>query len=199
MSDQDQKPTSEPHIDVDQLIHHTELPETALSRMLDGVVKWVGDVVSWLWVVLVGTIMLNVTLRYVLGQGYIAFEEIQWHFYAVGFLIGLSYCVQSDSHIRIDIIHEHFSPRFKAWVDFIGILLFLIPYIAIVLIYAPPFISYSIQVNEISDAPGGLPYRWVIKSVMFIAYMLLLIAAVSRLSRAAAMLFGGADINRGRE
>ena len=192
MSDPSRAPESEPHIDVDDLIHHAELPKTSLSRVLDRIVKGVGDVVSWLWVLLVAVIVTNVTARYVFGQGYIAFEEIQWHLYAVGWLIGLSYCIQNDSHIRIDILHERFSPHTKAWIDFIGILVFLLPYTMIVLIYSPAFIQYSITTAEVSDAPGGLPFRWVIKSVMFIGYVLILIAAISRLARAWAMISGAA-------
>jgi TRAP-type mannitol/chloroaromatic compound transport system permease small subunit len=199
MSDPSRAPGSEPHIVLDELIHHTELPQTRLSRVLDSIVKGVGDVVSWLWVVLVAVIVANVTARYVFGQGSIAFEEIQWHLYAVGWLIGLSYCIQNDSHIRIDILHERFAPRTKAWIDFIGILVFLLPYTAVVLIYAPSFIQYSITTGEISDAPGGLPYRWVIKSMMFVGYGFILIAAISRLTRAWAMISGAARRAPGQE
>lgn len=199
MSDPSRAPEAEPHIDLDELIHHTALPETRFSRVLDRIVKGVGDVVSWLWVLLVAVIVTNVTARYVFGQGSIAFEEIQWHLYAVGWLIGLSYCIQNDSHIRIDILHERFSPRTKAWIDFIGILVFLLPYTAVVIIYAPAFIQYSITTGEISDAPGGLPYRWVIKSMMIIGYVFILIAAISRLTRAWAMISGAARRSPGQE
>lgn len=195
----DPGPRHEVHVDVDQLIHHTEFPHTAISRPLDGFVKFVGDTVSWLWAVLVGVIVVNVTMRYAFGQGYIVMEELQWHISAIGWLIGLSYCVQNDSHIRIDILHDRFGLRTKAWVDFLGILLFLIPYTFIVLRYSPTFIEYSFSTNEVSDAPGGLPYRWVIKGVMWVAYAVLLIAALARLSRAAAVIFGAAPraANRG--
>jgi TRAP-type mannitol/chloroaromatic compound transport system permease small subunit len=142
-------------------------------------------------VVLIAVIIVNVTSRYAFGEGRIEFEELQWHLYAIGFLIGLSYCIQNDSHIRIDIFQEHFRPRTKAWIELFGILIFLIPYTAVVLVYAPSFIEYSIRTSEVSSAPGGLPYRWVIKSMMFLAYLLILTAAVSRLSRACALLFGG--------
>jgi TRAP-type mannitol/chloroaromatic compound transport system permease small subunit len=179
-----------PHVDLEQLIHHTELPHTRLSSVLDAIVRGIGNAVSWVWVVLVAVIVVNVTMRYAFGEGRIEFEELQWHLYAIGFLIGLSYCIQNDSHIRIDIFQERFRPRTKAWIEVVGILLFLIPYTAVVLIYAPAFIEYSMRTNEISSAPGGLPYRWVIKSMMFFAYLLILIAAISRLSRACALLFG---------
>lgn len=180
-----------PEIGIDHSIHHTELPRTPFSRLLDGIVKTAGDWVSWLWVLLVAVIVVNVTMRYVFGRGYIAFEEAQWHIYAVGWLVGLSYCAQGDTHIRIDILHERFGPKTKAWVDFLGILLLLIPYTAIVLIYSPQFIHYSFTTGEVSDAPGGLPLRWVIKSVMFLAFVLLLLAAIARLHRAWTGIRGG--------
>ncbi len=198
MSDPSPQAGAEAHVDIDQLIHHTVLPPTRTSRVLDAVVKGAGDLLSWVWLILVGVIVLNVTLRYVFGRGYIAFEEIQWHLYAVGWLIGLSYCVQNDSHIRIDIFHERFSLRTKAWVDFLGILFLLIPYTLIVLIYSPPFIEFSFRTGEISDAPGGLPYRWAIKSTMWIAYAILLGAAISRLLRAAGVVFGASGKTVGR-
>lgn len=199
MGNSSQTSVSEPHIDVDELIHHTELPHTSVSRVLDRFVKGVGDAVSWLWVLLVAIIVVNVTMRYVFSRGYIAFEEIQWHIYSVGWLIGLSYCVQNDSHIRIDIFHERFSARTKAWVDFLGILLLLLPYTLIILIYSPPLIQYSFETGEISDAPGGIPYRWAIKSVMFIAYAVLFVAALSRLSRAWAGITGSGSAAPGQE
>lgn len=179
-----------PHLDIEQLIHHTELPHTRLSNALDAFVRGIGNAVSWVWAVLVAVIVVNVTMRYAFGEGRIEFEELQWHLYAVGFLIGLSYCIQNDSHIRIDIFQERFQLRTKAWIEFWGILVFLIPYTAVVLVYAPSFIEYSFGTGEVSSAPGGLPYRWAIKSVMFFAYLLILTAAISRLSRACALLFG---------
>lgn len=199
MGDPSKESNPGPRIDVDQLIHHTEFAQTPISRILDRIVKGAGDIVSWLWVVLVAVIVVNVTSRYVFGQGYIAFEELQWHLYAIGWLFGLSYAIQNDGHIRIDVLHERFKLRTKAWIDFFGILVFLIPYTMIILIYSPSFIEYSFRTNEISDAPGGLPYRWAIKSAMFFAYALVLIAALSRLKRAWATLFGAAQDNVGQE
>ncbi|MFP6605583.1 MAG: C4-dicarboxylate ABC transporter permease, partial [Myxococcota bacterium] len=75
------------------------LPETRLSRGLDRLVRRVGDAASWLWLVLLGVVVLNVVLRYLFGEGRIEFEEIQWHLYATGFLIALGYAVESDDHV----------------------------------------------------------------------------------------------------
>ncbi|TVR80101.1 MAG: TRAP transporter small permease subunit [Rhodospirillales bacterium] len=192
-------PETGPRVDIDQFFHPVELPRTRLSDALDDVVRGVGNAVSWVWVALIGVIVLNVVLRYVFGQGRIEFEELQWHLYALGFLVGLSYCIQNDSHIRIDIFHERFRLKTKAWIEFFGILFFLIPYVAVILIYAPPFIEYSIITREVSTAPGGLGYRWVIKSAMLFAYILILVAALSRLSRVIAYLFLKPPMIRDRE
>ncbi len=166
-----------------------ELPRTHLSILLDRGVEKVGDIVSWLWLILVGIIVVNVTMRYLFGEGRIEFEELQWHFYAVGFLVGLSYCVVSDTHVRVDVLHTGFSLRKKAWIELFGILFFLLPFIILVVNYAVPFVIRSWEMNEISDAPGGLPYRWAIKSFLFFGFVLLLVAAVARLSRVTALLF----------
>ncbi|TVR99058.1 MAG: TRAP transporter small permease subunit [Rhodospirillales bacterium] len=197
MTDSRPDQTAGPHVDVDQFFHPIELPRTRISDALDAIIRGIGNAVSWVWVILIGVIVLNVTLRYAFGQGRIEFEELQWHLYAVGFLVGLSYCIQNDSHIRIDILHERFKLKTKAWIEFFGIIVFLIPYVAVVLVYAPPFIQYSFITGEVSTAPGGLGYRWVIKSAMLIAYILILIAALSRLSRVIAYLFIKPPLIRG--
>ena len=79
-----------------------ELPHTAFSKRADHVINRVGEAASWLWLVLLAVIVVNVCMRYVFGEGRIEFEEIQWHLYAAGFLIGLSYGQVADVHVRVD-------------------------------------------------------------------------------------------------
>ncbi len=199
MTDQREPRGSEPHVDVDDLIHHTELPRTRVSDFIDTIIRWVGYGASWFcWISLVTIIVVNVVMRHFFGEGKIYFEEAQSFVYALGFLIGLSFCVENDSHIRIDIFHDRFKPRTKAWIDFFGIIFFLFPYVLLILIYSPPLIAYSLETGERSASPGGLPYPFITiwKSFMFLGYGLLLIAAVSRLIRASTMLFGPSDLNR---
>jgi TRAP-type mannitol/chloroaromatic compound transport system permease small subunit len=202
MTDQHGPVEGEPHVAVEELIHHTELPRTALTNVLDAIIRWIGYSASWFcWIFLVSIIVVNVAMRYIFGEGRIYFEEAQTFMYALGFLIGLSFCVENDSHIRIDIFHDRFKPRTKAWIDLLGILFLMIPYVVVILIYSPPLISYSLEVGERSASPGGLPFPLITiwKSFMFIGYALLLVAAVSRLIRAATMIFGGrTSENHGR-
>ncbi len=165
------------------------LPHTAFSRRVDPLLGRIGRWVSWLWLVLLGIIVLNVVLRYAFGEGRVEFEEIQWHLYSIGFLIGMCYAYEADVHIRVDVLHERFSPRLRAWIELYGILLLLLPFITLILVFSVPFVRQSYLVGEVSQAPGGLPYRWLMKAVLPLGFTLLLLATLSRLSRVWALLF----------
>ncbi len=169
---------------------HARLPATRLSRALDTGLYRVGRVASWLWLLLIVVILGNVVLRYTFGEGRIELEELQWHIYALGFLIALSFGVVTDDHIRVDILHERLSLRQQAWVELYGTFLLLLPFLLLVLIYAIPFVAYSFASGEVSQAPGGLPLRWLIKAALPLGFFLLLAAAIARLTRATAVLFG---------
>jgi TRAP-type mannitol/chloroaromatic compound transport system permease small subunit len=181
-------PTADPTATMEALELHLALPETPASRFLDACVRRIGDVVSWIWIALLGVVVLNVLLRYAFGEGRIEFEEIQWHLYSIGFLVGLSYCVEADDHIRVDFVRRNLSPRTQAWVELYGIVLLLLPFCALVLVYAVPFVAHSFSLGEVSAAPGGLPFRWLIKSALLAGFALLAVAAVSRLLRVFAFL-----------
>ena len=165
------------------------LPETALSRLVDPLLIQIGRWTSYLWVALLSIIVINVVLRYAFGEGRIEFEEIQWHLYSTGFLLSLGYALQTDAHIRVDVLHERFSPKLQAWLEFYGIVLFLLPFILLILIFAAPFVAASYHLSEVSNAPGGLPFRWAIKAMLPCGFTLLLLAALSRLSRVWRFLF----------
>ena len=190
MSTPPHAPVEEWIADPDEKIHpHLELPHTPLSRGLDAFVRRAGQWVSWVWLVLLAVVVLNVTLRYVFGAGRIEFEELQWHLYAVGFLAGLSWCVEADAHVRVDFLRERMRPRLQAWIELYGILLLQLPFVALVANFALPFVADSLGRGEISPSPGGLPMRWLVKAALLAGFVLLGLASVARLSRVASFLF----------
>jgi TRAP-type mannitol/chloroaromatic compound transport system permease small subunit len=169
------------------------LPQTALSRLIDPFIVHVGRAVSWTWLLLLLVIVGNVLSRYLFGEGRIELEEIQWHLYSLGFLLGLSYAFQADAHIRVDVVSERLPLRWRAWLELYGMLLALLPFIVLMLWYGLPFVVSSWAVSEVSQAPGGLPYRWAIKAVLPLGFFLLLLAMLSRFSRVWQFLFGGRE------
>ena len=172
------------------LEHRDELPHTRLSLAVDSFFDRLAGAVSWVWVILMAVIVVNVAMRYLFGEGRIEFEEIQWHLYAVGFLVGLSTCLATDNHVRVDVINERLSPRKRAWVELYGLLLLFFPFVIFVLLYSLPFVEYSFTIGEVSDAPGGLPFRWLIKAVLTLAMLLLVLAGAARILRVTSLLFG---------
>jgi len=165
-------------------------PETPLSARIDRVIRRIGEALSWLWLVLLAVIVFNVSLRTFLGIGSIALEEAQWHVYALGFLVGLAYCVQSDSHVRVDFLRIRMRPRTLAWIELYGTLLLLLPFTALVLFAALPFVRDAFVSSEISPSPGGLPLRWLVKAFLPLGFALLVAAGFARLLRVGAALFG---------
>ncbi len=166
-----------------------DLPETSVSRFVGRILVSTGNTISWLWIALLLVIFTNVLMRYALGEGRIEFEEIQWHLYSIGFMLGLSYTFHFDAHVRVDVLHERFSPTTKAWIDLYGILLFVLPFVALFLIFGVPFVADSFVTNEVSNSPGGLPYRYLIKAVMLVGFALLGLAAIARLTQLWTFLF----------
>ena len=166
------------------------LPVTAFSRHADRLIGWFGEIASLLWTVLVLVIVFQVVLRYVFGIGSIMLEETQWHLYAVGFMLGLSFTEVRERNVRIDVLAENFSQKTRLWIELFGITVFLLSFSLLVIWFAVPFVVSSWQLNEVSAAPGGLPYRWVLKSFLVTAFALLALAGLSRLTRVWMALFG---------
>jgi TRAP-type mannitol/chloroaromatic compound transport system permease small subunit len=164
--------------------------ETSLDRMV--------DVVSWIWLVLIGLIALSVILRYVFGAGRVEFEELQWHLYAVGFLAGIVACARRDRHVRVDVFRERMTPRARAWVDFYGVLLLLLPFLALVCWSALPFVVDSFITSERSAAAGGLSHRWIPKAILPISFGLLGLASAARFAETCRVLFGRSDPEESR-
>ena len=171
------------------------LPHTPVSAAIDRVIALVGRWLSYIWGVLLAIIVVNVVARYLFDEGRIELEELQWHLYSIGFLFGMSYAYQADAHIRVDLLHERMHPRTQAWIELYGILLLLLPFIAIVLIYSIPFVASSYAVSEVSASPGGLPLRWLIKAVLPLAFFLLLMTAVARTIRVWHFLFISSSVD----
>ena len=168
----------------------SELPQTRFASVIDQLVRRLGDLLAVTWWLLLLVIVLNVVSRYLFAQGRIELEELQWHLYAVGFLLGLSVAYVDDAHIRVDVLRERWHLVTRAWIELYGILLLLLPFVALVIYASLPFISYSFATGEVSEAPGGLPLRWLIKSALLAGFILLLLTALARLTRVTCFLFG---------
>ena len=167
-----------------------EVQETAnkFSDVVDNIIRAIGHVLMWANCVVIVVIILQVILRYGFGHGLVILEELQWHFYAVAFMFGLSYAVVTDSHVGMDLIYEKLSPKWQCRWDIFGILVLLLPFAFLLCYQSLDFVYESWRLNERSVAPQGLPWRWAIKAVIPLSFGLVVLAAVSRLVRTIATL-----------
>lgn len=182
-----------PHVAerVDALLEHRDTP-VWLPDLLDRFIRAVGHAVCWANGLLVAVIIAQVVLRYGFANGLVALEELQWHLYAVGVMMGLSYAQVNDNHVRVDILYSRFSVRGKRVVEIVGIVLFVLPFIWVVFSHSLDFVADAWRTGERSDAPLGLPFRWAIKAVIPISFGMLALASLSRLIRDVYLLVKGA-------
>jgi len=150
---------------------------------MDKIVMGIGHVVMWTNGILIFAIILQVILRYGFGHGLVILEELQWHLYALGIMFGASYAMTLDSHIRVDIVHARLSEKWQKRWDLFGIIFLLLPFVIIIFHQSLDFVYESWRVSERSDAPMGLPFRWLIKGVIPASFGLLTVAVISRAIR----------------
>ena len=164
-----------------------------ICKVLDKFVFKIGAIISWLSPVLIAVIVIQVFLRYTFSINFIQLEELQWHLYATIVMFGLSFAMVNHSHVRVDILRVHFSAKLQRKIEILGILFLMVPFMFIVIDYGYQLAAEALRVNEGSNSPEGLPYRWIIKSVMPISFILLFISSISRVIRHISFLLKGAN------
>ncbi|RUM68659.1 MAG: C4-dicarboxylate ABC transporter permease [Sulfurovum sp.] len=159
-----------------------------MSYLIDTLTKKIGFFTAILSIVLALLIGYDALMRYFFSGGSIALQELEWHLFDVIFLLGLSYALKQDKHVRVDILFVHYSADTKAVVQILSMLFLLIPFSLFFLSGALDMTVQSFMQNEISSDPGGLGYRFIIKGVLFLAFVLLLIQAFSEIIKSYAKL-----------
>jgi TRAP-type mannitol/chloroaromatic compound transport system permease small subunit len=160
--------------------------ERLFNRFSDAI----GTFSAVLLLLLILNVFFDVVMRYLFNDVSIGMQELEWHLFAMVFLFGVAYTLKADGHVRVDVVAEKFRPKTRAWIELIGLVCIVFPLVYIIVINAWPFVTRSYAINEVSAAPGGLTHRWIIKSVIIAAFVYLGLAALSRLLRVTAYLFG---------
>ena len=158
-------------------------------QIVDRFILKSGKALAWLNVILIVNILIQVTLRYAFNMGLVWLEELQWHLYGAAIMFAISYCITEDAHIRLDLLHQRLTPRTRAVVEVLGILLLLFPLYITLCVHGVGFVESALRVHERSDSPLGLPYRWIIKSAIPVGMSFVIAAATSRLVRSIAIIF----------
>lgn len=150
---------------------------------IDRVVEASGQIASWLTLALVLVMSGNVLLRYLFSIGSVASQELEWHLLSPIVLLGMSYALLRDGHLRVDLLYVKFSARTRALVDLaaacIGVL-----FAAFVIQLSRNYIHQSWSILEGSPDPGGLPYRFLLKGFIPLGFSILLLHFIAEAIRA---------------
>ncbi len=152
-----------------------------LSVRLEQFSECTGKLVSWLVLVMVLLVSYDVAMRYFFQSGSVALQEMEWHLFSLIFLIGASYTLKHDDHVRLDLFYKSkfMDDRRRAWVDLFGSIFLLIPFCILIISTAWPFVVQSYIHLEGSPDPGGLPYRWILKASIPLGFTFLLLQGIA--------------------
>lgn len=176
-----------------------------ISEALRKFVDLVGRAGSWLFIPMILITVMDVVLRKVgvqywlithLGRSFdsTVLQELEWHFHTGLFTLVLGYGYIWNTHVRVDLIRENLAFRKKAWLEFLGLTFFLIPYCSIVIYFAFVYAYDSYAMNEISASTVGLTHRWIIKSVLVFGMLMAVVAGIAVWLQVAIILWGPQNI-----
>lgn len=161
-----------------------------ISQNIDRVNAFVGRTISWLALMMVLVTVYDVLMRYFFKAGAIAIQELEWHLFSAHFLLAASWTLLLNGHVRVDFFHSRMTDRQKAWIEILGGVFFLIPFCVLIIWGSIPFVYSSWAFLEGSSDPGGLPARYVLKTMIPIAYILIGLQGVSQIIKNLVFLKG---------
>ncbi|HCV49812.1 MAG TPA: C4-dicarboxylate ABC transporter permease [Saprospirales bacterium] len=161
----------------------------SIITIIESIIRWIGEKSSYINVLLVMIICIDVFMRYILNTTQTWVIELEWHLFALIFLLGASYTLQEDQHVRVDLFYADRSNKSKAWINLAGTLLFLVPWCLILINSSFNYATNSWMMNEGSPNPGGLPARYIIKYFMTFGFVLLLLQGIAVIYRSVQTIF----------
>ena len=160
-----------------------------LSRGIDRVNTIIGRNVSWLILVAVIVSAVNAVIRKVLNTSSNSWLELQWYLYGAAFLGAAAYTLKENEHIRIDIIYGMWSRRRQHWIDLMGHLLFLMPFVTLMIYFLYPWVMRSYRSGEVSTNSGGL-ILWPAKAMLLAGFVMLFFQGISEIIKKIAVMRG---------
>lgn len=153
-----------------------------LAGGIDVLIDFVGRLTSWVTFFLALVMGANVLLRYGFSIGFIWSQELEWHLFVPICLFGMSYALLHGEHVRVDIVYAGLKPRTKHVIDIIAALL-SVAFCVVVIRLSIPYVHQSWSIGEGTANPGGIDYRYIVKSIIPIGFALLLLQSLSQAIR----------------
>lgn len=145
--------------------------------------------VSFFTLIMAALTFLIVVLRYGFDMGWVAMQESVIYLHAAIFMLGAAHTLKLDEHVRVDVFYRNFSPEKKARVNFWGGVLFLLPLTSFIFLMSWRYVLKSWQLMEASQAAGGLPTLFLLKTFILLFAATLFLQGISEILKNAPLAF----------
>lgn len=149
-----------------------------LEQFYNRINRVAGKVLSFILVLMTLNVFYDVIMRYSFHNSSVGMQEMEWHLFSVIILFGVSVALLDEGHVRVDFLYDRYKLRTKAIINVIGTVFFLLPLALLIFSGSFSFVRDAYEIGEISEDPGGLPYRWIIKGMIPLAFGYLIFSAV---------------------
>ncbi|WP_445500557.1 TRAP transporter small permease subunit [Microvirga sp. G4-2] len=160
-----------------------------LSRVIDSINERIGKVAAWAIVVAILVSAINAIIRRIFGVSSNAWLELQWYLFGAVFMLCAAWTLKANEHIRIDIISSRLTKRGRDRIDLMGHLLFLFPFVALMLWLSVPYFEKSYASGEVSSNAGGL-LIWPAKGLILLGFISMAFQWLSELIKRVAIMQG---------
>ena len=127
-------------------------------------------------VLMIINVFYDVIMRYFFNDVSIGMQELEWHLFAAMFMFGIAYTLKEDAHVRVDVFYDTLSAKKQALVNIFGSLVLALPITLVIFYYSWDYTFDAYQMGEGSADPGGLPHRWIVRSVIPLSSIFLILA-----------------------
>ena len=164
------------------MLHNTKPRKSGvldkIEYFINKSVDIIGRIISFIFLLMVFNVLYDVIMRYFFHNSSVGMQEMEWHLFSIMILFGVGYALKEEAHVRVDFLYDRFSTKTKAYINLFGTLFFLLPVALLIIFGSYEFVMDAYTTNEISEDPGGLPYRWLIKAMIPFGFVFLIFSAV---------------------
>jgi len=150
-------------------------------NIIDKITRYVAYFTAIILALLVLLVVFDATSRYLFSEGSTALQELEWHFFDVVILLSIAFTLRHNAHVRVDIFYDKFPEKLKVLLNIFTVIFFILPLSFLIIYIGIGFVEMSFVQHEASSDPGGLKYRWIVKSLMPLAFFFLLLQALKEL------------------
>lgn len=160
------------------------------QHVLEGVVNRLGQLGGWVLFATVALVFINTVNRYIFQFSPMWLQELEWHLLAAQTALGLAYAWLYRDHIAVDVFSQFYPPKARQWLDFLVAIVIAIPCSIFLIKISLPYIDRAYQMMEGSPNPGGMPFRFIPRSFVAVAFLLIALEGVATAIRSGLALFG---------